>query len=247
MKPDVWSVNLEKGDHCWYAHIVELPGCFARGESRGEVLNSLPAAIKKYSEFLEAHGLQQEISSLEFDVVEEIHGISELGEAGGAVALFTSDKIPVTEKELDFFLNLMQWNRQDLLTLVQALPENIQNARPMPKKWTIKETLNHIANAEEWYISRLGATIQKEYEMLIETPSSSQHKEIIFEHLKTIRNGAIQILRKAFSKKVGGSFTRAAYTTHPKEVWTFRKVLRRFIEHEREHIGTIEIVIFTLR
>jgi len=243
MKPDAWSVNLEMGDYWWYAHIVELPGCFTRGESREAVLKSLPVAIKQYSKFLERHGHQLEISSLEFDVVEEIHGISELGEAGGAVALFASDKIPITKKELDFFLNLMQWNRQDLLALVQFLPEKIQNARPFPKKWTIDETLHHIANAEEWYISRLGATLQNEYETLIKTPSSGLQKEIIFDHLATIRNGAIQILRKVFSQKRGGSFTRAAYTTHPREVWTFRKVLRRFVEHEREHIGTIEGII----
>ena len=41
-------------------------------------------------------------------------------------------------------------------------------------------------------------------------------------------------------------FKRSAYTKHPEEEWTFRKVLRRFVEHEREHIGTIKKVIEAL-
>lgn len=246
MKSDVWSVNLEAGDYWWYAHVVELPGCFTRGESRKAVLSTLPAAINQYLRFLERHGQQPKITTLEFHVTEEIHGIPELGEAGGAVALFTSDKIPLTEEEFRFFLELMQWNRQDLLALVQPLPEAIRNTRPLPKKWTINETLHHIANAEEWYISRIGPATQKEYETLINTPSSPQQKETIFMRLDTTRRGAIQILQNTFSQKISGTFTRAAYTKHPKELWAFRKVLRRFIEHECEHIGTIKKTITAL-
>ena len=36
-----------------------------------------------------------------------------------------------------------------------------------------------------------------------------------------------------------GVFTRADFTSYPTEQWTARKVLRRFLEHEREHIYNI--------
>lgn len=243
MMSNVWSVNLETGEHWWYAHIFELPGCFTRGESREMIIDQLPAAINQYIKFLERHGKKPKISTLDFHVIEEIHGIPELGEAGGAVALFTSDKIPLTEEEFHLQLKLMQWNRQDLLSLVQTLPEIKRNTRPFQKKWTINETLNHIVNAEEWYISRLGPATQKEYEKLINTPHFHQQKITIFRRLDTTRRGAIQILNKAFSQKMSGTFTRKAYTNHPKELWTFRKILRRFVEHEYEHIGTIKKII----
>jgi hypothetical protein len=38
----------------------------------------------------------------------------------------------------------------------------------------------------------------------------------------------------------GCPFVRKAYTKYPAEAWTLRKVLRRFLSHEREHIWTME-------
>jgi len=87
-----WSVNLERGERWWYAHVAELPGCFTRGESRGEVLGELPKAISRHLEFLGARGRASAAGTTEFDVVEEV---PELGESGGAVALFSSDRGPV--------------------------------------------------------------------------------------------------------------------------------------------------------
>lgn len=246
LEVEQWSVNLEQGDRWWYAHVVELPGCFTRGETRKEVLEALPQEISHYLGFLETKRQIFAKSTVDFRVVEEIHGIPELGEAGGAVALFTSDKGPVSEGEFQVFLDLMQWNREELLALVNPLPEKTLNARPFPDKWTIIETLRHVANAEEWYISRLGTTAQKEYESFINNSQSKHEAQAVVERLATTRHGAIHVLRASFSRGVPDMFTRAEYTKYPEEQWTFRKVLRRFVEHEREHIGTIKRVVRAL-
>ena len=50
-------------------------------------------------------------------------------------------------------------------------------------------------------------------------------------------------LETAFTVGVHGKFKRRAYTKFSDELWTFRKVLRRFVEHEKEHIGTIQRVV----
>jgi len=246
LEVEQWSVNLEQGDRWWYAHVAELPGCFTRGETRKEVLEALPQEISHYLGFLETKRKIFAKSTVDFRVVEEIHGIPELGEAGGAVALFTSDKSPVSEGEFKAFLDLMQWNREELLALVNPLPEKALNARPFPDKWTIIETLRHIANAEEWYISRLGPTAQKEYESFINNSQSKHEAHAVVERLATTRHGAIHALRASFSRGVPDTFKRAEYTKYPEEQWTFRKVLRRFVEHEREHIGTIKRVVGAL-
>lgn len=237
-----WSVNLEHGERWWYAHVTELPGCFTRGETREEVLTALRDAIADHIAFLEARGHPVDATTLDFGVVEEIHGIPELGEAGGAVALFSSDEEPVGEVVFSHFLDLMRWNRGELFGIVEPLSEDERNARPLPDKWTIEETLRHVANAEEWYVSRFGAEIQEEYEGFIRGMNPEERWSSILERLEATRRGGVHSLEYAFGRGVEGVFTRAAYTQHPEERWTFRKVLRRFVEHEREHIGTIKRV-----
>jgi predicted RNase H-like HicB family nuclease/uncharacterized damage-inducible protein DinB len=241
-----FSVNLEHGERWWYAHVAELPGCFTRGETREEVLEALPDAIAHHVTFLEVRSHPVSQKTREFRVVEEAHGIPELGEAGGAVALFASDEEPVGEREFKLFLDLMRWNREELLGIVEPLSENERNARPLSDKWTIEETLRHVANAEEWYVSRLGAEIQEECEGFVRGINPEERWGSILERLEATRQGGVHALEYAFGRGVEGVFTRAAYTQHSEERWTFRKVLRRFVEHEREHIGTIERVVGAL-
>jgi predicted RNase H-like HicB family nuclease/uncharacterized damage-inducible protein DinB len=240
-----WSVNLEHGDQWWYAHVAELPGCFTRRSTREGVLASLGEATANHLAFLRAHGHRLEGGSSGFAVVEEVEGIPELGESGGAVALFASDQTPVNAQEFDVFLNLMQWNREELLTLVQPIPEDARNARALQGKRTLNETLRHVMNAEEWYISRFGLAIQKEYERHARRLRLGR-RQTIPERLVTTRQAAVQTLKEVFERGKPGTFTRSAYTRHPEEEWTFRKVLRRFVEHEREHIGTIRELLSAL-
>jgi len=240
-----WSVNLEHGDQWWYAHVAELPGCFTRGSTREAVLASLGKAIADHLAFLGAHGHRLEGGSSGFAVVEEVEGIPELGESGGAVALFASDKASVGAQEFDGSLNLMQWNRGELLALIQPIPEDTRNARALPGKRTLNETLRHVMNAEEWYISRLGLGVQKEYEGHARRLRLGR-RQTIPERLVVTRKAAVQTLKEVFERGKLGIFTRVAHTRHPEEEWTFRKVLRRFVEHEREHIGTIRELLLAL-
>jgi uncharacterized damage-inducible protein DinB/predicted RNase H-like HicB family nuclease len=241
-----WFVNLEHGERWWYAHVVELPGCFTREDDREEALIALPGAISRHLEYLRSKGVKRGWAASGLRVVEEVDGIPELGEAGGAVALFGSDRAPVSGAEFRPFLELMRWNREELMSIVESLSENARTARPLPGKWAINETLRHIANAEEWYISRLGLKAQREYEAFIETMKPDKKRQPILDRLYTTRQGVYHVLDVSFEGGVPRVFKRSAYTKHPEEEWTFRKVLRRFVEHEREHIGTIKKVIDAL-
>jgi len=241
-----WSVNLEHGERWWYAHVVELPGCFTREDDREEALTALPEAISRHLDYLRSKGVKREWTASGLHVVEEVDGIPELGEAGGAVALFRSDGVPVSGEEFRHFLELMRWNREELMSIVEPLSERARTARSLPDKWTINETLSHIANAEEWYVSRLGLKAQREYEAFTEALKPDEKRQAILDRLDTTRRGVYHALDVSFERGVPRVFKRSAYTKHPEERWTFRKVLRRFVEHEREHIGTIKKVIDAL-
>jgi predicted RNase H-like HicB family nuclease/uncharacterized damage-inducible protein DinB len=241
-----WSVNLEHGDQWWYAHVAELPGCFTRGTTREAALNALSEAVAEHLAFLRTHGLLLKKTPTDFSVSEEIHDIPELGESGGAVALFASDRVPVTGEDCDLFLRLMEWNRAELLALIEPIQEHERNARPLSGKRTVNETLRHIMHAEEWYVSRLGPAIQRQYEGRLRSLCQGRRGRIIGDQLVAARKSAVLTLKEVQQGGVPEVFQRRAYTGHPDEDWTFRKVLRRFVEHEREHIGTIKQLISLL-
>ena len=142
--------------------MVELPGCFSRGASRSEVLSLLDDVVKKRLTWLMARGLNHPHLS-RFKVIEEQHGIPELGESGGAVALFRSDEAPIDEANLGDAVNLMQFSREEVLSVVERLTEEELDACPIPGKRTVRQDVTHIVNAEEWYISRLGPKYQRVY------------------------------------------------------------------------------------
>lgn len=232
-------MNLEHGGHWWYAHVAELPGCFTRAASREAALNTLETTIARHLTFLRTHGLGFKGAPSDFTVGEELHDIPELGESGGAVALFASDRQAVSGRDLDMFLRLMRWNREELLGLVQPLQKHARDARPLSDKRTLNETLRHIMYAEEWYLSRLGPAIQKQYEERLRSLRQTRRIRSVLDQAVNVRRSAVQTLKAVQGQELPEVFRRRAYTRHPEEEWTFRKVLRRFVEHEREHIGTI--------
>jgi len=240
------SVNLEHGERWWYAHVSELPGCVTRADTRNEALERLPGEIERHLRFLEDHGEHQGFSSLNFSVVEEAADIPELGEAGGAVALFASDLKPVEPLEFEAFQNLMRWNREELAKIVVPMDEQELAANPIPGRWSIDRTLRHIGNAKRGYVSRLGTVAERICTDLERRLSLGRRRFQPLERLRIVRESAVGALEAVFQNQPVGTLRRRAYTRHPEEPWTFRKVLRRFVEHEREHIGTIKKVVEAL-
>ena len=232
-----WSVNLE-GGVWWYAHVVELPGCFSRGASRGEALGGLPGAVEGRLGWLGGRGLVCPVCS-GFTVVEERGGIPGLGESGGAVALFASDLAPVDEASFRQAVGLMSLSREELLGVVGGLTEEMLDAEPIPGKRTVRRDMSHVVNAEEWYVSRLGRRYQGVYEGNLRVVRGRRRLSAV-ERLRVTRSPMIAALGVALGEGRQGPFARRAYTRHPEELWTLRKVLRRFLEHEREHVWTIE-------
>jgi hypothetical protein len=171
-------------------------------------------------------------------VVEERGGIPGLGESGGAVALFGSDLAPVDEAALGEAIRLMSLSREELLGVVGGLTEEVLDAEPIPGKRTVRRDMSHVVNAEEWYVSRLGRRYQWVYEGGLRGAVGRRRLSAV-ERLSVTRPPMIDALGAALGEGRQGPFVRRAYTRHPEELWTLRKVLRRFLEHEREHLGTI--------
>ena len=100
--------------------------------------------------------------------------------------------------------------------------------------------MSHIANVEEWYISRLGEDAELDYQTNTSLKIQVLDKFPILERLSIVRKASILTLQKYIIVKGNTKFIRKKYTDFPQEEWTAHKVLRRFLEHEREHFGSLK-------
>jgi len=237
----VFSAAIESGTTgLWYGRFIEFPGTHARAQDRQSLLKELQEELFYHGTWLQRH---RELSPISEDasvnVVEEIHGITRLGESGGEVALFNSDIRRVTPRAFDHFIRLMEYNRQDLLSLVRDLTPEQMSYIPSGKGRDITAILQHISNAEEFYVSRLGPETDQKYEKYENTSESDVDKLPVFQRLEVVRRVCIMCLKDVAPKKGATVLTRAEYTNNPNEQWTAYKVMRRYLEHEREHYYNI--------
>ena len=65
-----YMVVIERGETSWGAHVPDLPGCVAVGETREEVLQLIREAIEFHIESLKEDGLPLPSPSSEGEFVE---------------------------------------------------------------------------------------------------------------------------------------------------------------------------------
>jgi predicted RNase H-like HicB family nuclease len=65
-----YMVVVERGDTSWGAHVPDLPGCVAIGETREEVLQLIREAIELHIDGLKQDGLPVPGPSSEVEFVE---------------------------------------------------------------------------------------------------------------------------------------------------------------------------------
>ena len=65
-----YMVVIERGEKSWGAHVPDLPGCVAVGETRDEVVQLIREAIDFHIESLRKDGLTVPVPASESDFVE---------------------------------------------------------------------------------------------------------------------------------------------------------------------------------
>lgn len=235
------EVAIEQGTtRTWYGRCIEFPGTIAWGGENQELLEELEREVYYHMDWLGNHQEQVPVcNEMALVVAEEVHNVPGLGESGGEVALFHYDMTPVTPEDLQYFVTLMSYNRDDLLTIVQDLPEDQLTMKPEGKLRSITDILHHICNAEEFYLSRMGPEAHTLYEIHAGLPVEAVDSLPVFQRLQTVRTASCKTLQDMIPQLGNIILTEEAYTAHPHEKWTARKVMRRFLEHEREHIYNI--------
>jgi predicted RNase H-like HicB family nuclease/uncharacterized damage-inducible protein DinB len=127
-----------------------------------------------------------------------------------------TDYNPLMPNEAEQLAQWLDVSRDELLETVSGLPEGALDYRPNPYVWSVREILQHIANSDWWYTQRL-----------------RQWPADLFERLAATRELVKSTLRSLTDQQ------RDQVSVHYHEEWTARKVARRALEHEREHLAQI--------
>lgn len=227
------------------AHLLEPPGLGVRFESRGEMQGRLPGEIRRHLTWLVAHG---ELTAVEsggaFRIAEELPILGNF-ESGDDVGLYGPDTEPVRETEVEHYLRIGGWAHEDLLALVVGLDEAALDWTRDGRTRPIRRVLRHVVGVELWYMGRiiedpdhvpLPAVIADADRQCDATEDQVERLHIIWP--------AFQAWARSLTPELRRRITAPTWWTHYQgERWTARKMLRRCIEHCREHTRNIEGIL----
>ena len=205
----VWEHN--GNDSIVYAE--NFIGAFARGESREAALRKMPAEILAY----QAWRGQPVSEPLKPVVVQEKASGLTVSDADSDV-LFEEERKPLTEAEYEELKALALQSAQDFLALYEAIPDKDKSSLPARNTFygavprTAREIYEHTKNVNSYYFGEIGVQADNEG-----TIADCRR-----------RGFALLESQPDFLKKTAcvGSYN---------EEWSLRKVLRRFIWHDRIH------------
>ncbi len=217
--------NYEGRSLVW---VLGHPGCFAYGADGGQALQAVPQAVQSYQAWITSHLTDSWLNPSETGYhLEEtwdcykINDAYELAQEGYEVnAWFRHDWIPLSTVDIQRGLLLLAWGTQELMQIVSSLSvETLERTYP-GELWSIAGIVKHIGGSEWWYLDRLGVAFPRN-----EVPEDPFKR---LEKVHTYFNVLLPDL--AGSTQVIGANG---------EFWSPRKLLRRAVWHEYDHIAHI--------
>jgi uncharacterized damage-inducible protein DinB len=214
------------------AWALDYPGCFAYGKDGGQAIVSMPQAFLKYKGWIDRHTSKTwlpETPNIDVRLVQtwQTYFINERFEVTPEEGLeinawFNHDWNPLNEQEICHGQEMLSWSRSDLLTAVYELSPAQLDATHPGQRWTIHGILAHVATTEWWYLDRLGLTANLPQSELPKDPH---------QRLDVVRARLEQVF-----PSLAGSTQKLSMEG---EFWSPRKLLRRLLWHELDHIGHI--------
>lgn len=205
----VWEHN--GNDSILYAN--NFVGAFTRGESKDIALQKMAGEVASY---LEWKG-EAVPDSLEAMITQEKASLLTISDADSDV-LFEEEKEPLSRAEYEELKALALKSAQDFLDLYEAIPDKNKSCLPVRKTFygqvprTASEMYEHTKNVNDYYFGEIGVETDHEGTIV----DCRQRGFVLLE-------GQPDFLKNIVSL---GSYN---------EEWSLRKVLRRFIWHDRIH------------
>lgn len=248
------KINLEEGNGLFYAHATEFLGCCARASTKDAAIDALLKDVKKYSEWLLSKDFANENDYLvksndflaginELQIIEEITNVAKQDVSTGKLALFKSDHEEISEDDFEFYLEVIKSLPEALMRIVFQYSNEQRELDVISGKPTINQALTKIYTTQFSYIIRFGAEIEEKFIEVIKLTKDELESLSLYERIFKVQLGAIALLRTYYTSQTDAIFTSEDLPEYPKEQWTIKKIIRRFIEHERECINYIRLLV----
>lgn len=224
----------------WMGHALEEPGCIWLAPSREEVVSRAPEAISQFLAWLRTHGEPDarptEPKAIRVEVA-AIQEIAQFGQSGSAVGLFEWDLLPATDVVIATAVRRLGYARRELLETVAELPAGALDWRPPGNKRTVRENLVHVRNCHGFYLTRILGWDG------VKAVLPEPWPEDLFFSLNWVMVRSVAALLDLPPSLRNGIYR----ADRPSEDWTARKMLRRFVEHELEHVDVVRRTVWAYR
>ena len=199
------------GDSILYAD--NFAGAFTRGASLEEAVRKMPEEIRRF----QCWRGDTPIDDYSIEIVQEKESVLQVKDADSDV-LFTTEETPLSAEEYRYLKSVAMKSAEDFHALYASFPDKNKSANPIRKTFygvvprTAEEMYQHTKNVNSYYFSEIGVDADNEG-----TIASCRARG--FDALESIPDFlSLEV--------VAGSYD---------ERWSVRKVLRRFIWHDRIH------------
>lgn len=210
------SVAMETNGNGFHGFIVELPGAFVRGPTEEEALHKAPMETRSYLSWLG----QEQVQFPKARIV-QTHRCRLMVEDADCEILLDDDRRLMSDREFRSLVELVEYSGLAFTKLYDSteLKGWIDEARVRttfygPNKKTIQEIFDHVKRTQYYYLSRTGVRFAEDEE----------------ESFPRIRNFCIRVLTSLFREDGNSKIYNV-----DNEAWTLKKILRRFIWHDRIH------------
>jgi predicted RNase H-like HicB family nuclease len=201
----------------WLAHVPALRGCIASGTTREDAIANARRAFRSYLELLEARGVSIEHWK---DLDPQTFAVKDLP----ADRVVPEDVGRMEEHELRDFLHQFEASRAALLSVVRDISAEDLERKPNDATWSVREALEHVMLTEASLLSRLEKWPADPYNTL-----QAVHR-MAFQRFTIMEPPDTELDHEVMGRR-----------------WTTRKVMRRILEHEFEHLGHIKEIAAALR
>lgn len=205
----VWEHN--GNDTLLYS--AEYIGAFTRGSSLEEAIGKMPLEIESYSLWKE----QASAKSCDVEIVQEKDSDLQIADADSDV-LFDAEKAPLTQEEYEVLKALVLKSANDFYELYLSVQNKNESCLPQRRTFygniprTAQEMYEHTKNVNSYYFAEIGI--------------DADNEGTIYECRKRGFELWEQTPDYLSSAVVEGSYD---------ELWSLRKVMRRFLWHDRIH------------
>lgn len=205
----VWEHNGD--DTLLYS--VDYIGAYTRGESLAVAMEKMTAEIAAYC-FWRDHTISQDAN---IEIIQEKNSDLQIADADSDI-LFDTEKEPISREEYEELKSLVLRSARDFYALYVSIPNKNESCLPQRRTFygnvprTAQEMYEHTKNVNSYYFAEIDVAVDNEGTIY---DCRKRGFELLEQSTGFLDNAVIE-----------GSYG---------EFWSLRKVMRRFLWHDRIH------------